>query len=80
MSNRFKDFIKKYKIRHITSAFYNSKAQRIVERSNRTSGDRLRPYTKKTNDWNANLKALIFAINTNINKITKETFLSYARV
>ena len=42
VSQQFKDFTKKYTIRHITSALYNPKAQGLVERTNRTLSDRLR--------------------------------------
>ena len=42
VSQQFKNFTKKYTIRHITSALYNPKAQGLVERTNRTLSDRLR--------------------------------------
>ena len=73
VSQQFKDFIKKYTIRHITSALYNPKTQGLVERTNRTLSDRLRIYTKDSSEWDTKLGEIVFAINTKINKITKET-------
>ena len=73
VSQQFKDFTKKYTIRHVTSALYNPKAQGLVERTNRTLSDRLRIYTKDSSEWDTKLGTIVFAINTNVNKITKET-------
>ena len=73
VSQQFKDFTKKYTIRHIASALYNPKEQDLVEKTNRTLSDRRRIYTKDSSEWDAKLGAIVFAINTNVNKITKET-------
>jgi len=73
VSSEFKEFVKKYNIKHVTSTSYHLQSQGLVERSNKTLRERLRIYCKDPLEWDVDLKPIVLAINSSINKTTRKS-------
>ena len=72
-STEFTQFLKKYHVKHVKSTPYHPQSQGLVERNNKTLNERLRIYCKDPNEWDVELKEIVLAINSNINKTTKRS-------
>lgn len=72
-SSEFADFCQKYQITHRLSSPYHPQSNGLVERMNRTLGEKIKIYCdgKSTSKWDSELNKIVFGINTTIHTVTR---------